>query len=123
VVAADVVLHHAIRDPLAVAAPAAAALSAVITVDDHADLGAIRGAAVRLARSALPELAVAVEPAIEIVPAVDRPVLARVGPFTVEQSSRAPLRAVLALGCLALAGLAGALALHARRHRFGNKAQ
>jgi hypothetical protein len=123
VVAANVVLHHARRDPLSVAPPVAAMFSAVITVDDQADAGAIRGATARLAHSALPELAQVTELPIEINAKVHRPVLAKVGPFWVEQASRAPLRAVLALGCLVIAGLAGALALRARGHRRGNSAQ
>lgn len=123
VVAASVVLHHAMRDPLAVAPPAAATFSAVITVDDQADAGAIRGATARLARAAVPELATTAALAIEINAKVHRPTLAKVGPFWVEESSRTPLRTALALGCVAIAGLAGTLALQARRHRRGNSAQ
>lgn len=122
---ASVVLHHAMRDPLAVTPPAAAMFAAVITTDDRADPDALRAATTRLAHAALPELPGAALP-IEINVAVHRPVLARVGPFQVEQSSQAPLKAALALGCLAiagLAGLAGVLALRARRHRLGNSAQ
>jgi hypothetical protein len=123
VVAANVVLHHAIRDPLGMAPPAATTFGAVITVDDQADAGAIRGATARLARAAVPELAAIPALAIEIDARVHRPTLAKVGPFWVEQSSRAPLRAALAVGCLAIAGLAGTLALRGRRHRRGNSAQ
>ncbi|HET7505339.1 MAG TPA: hypothetical protein VFK02_30175 [Kofleriaceae bacterium] len=125
VVAASVVLHHAARDPLSAAPPSAATLSAVIATDDAADRSAIRDAALRLARAALPELASGA-PVIEVHAAVHRPVLARVGPFWVEESSRGPLRAALALGCLAIAGLAGSLALRARRarrHLRGNSPQ
>ena len=122
---ANVVLHHAPRDPLAppAAAPSPAAFSAVITVDDRADPGAIRAAALRLAHAALPELPARAELAIEINPAVHRPVLAQVGPFSVEDGSRAPLKATLAIGCLTIAGLAGALALRTHRHRRGSSAQ
>ncbi len=115
VVAASVVLHHAIRDPLGVSATAAATFSAVITVDDRAAPEAIRAAAARLAHATLPELAPAAALPIEINASVHRPTLARVGPFSVEESSRAPLRVALAIGCLAIAELAGTLALRARR--------
>lgn len=123
VVTATVVLHHAMRDPLAVTPATAATFSAVITTDDQADLAAIRGATARLARAALPELAATAAPAIEINASVHRPIVAKVGPFWVEQASRTPLRAALALGCVMIAGLAGALALRARRHRRGNTPQ
>jgi hypothetical protein len=123
VVAANAVLHHAMRDPLAVTPPAPATFSAVVTIDDRADPDAIRGATARLARAALPELAATAALPIEINAKVHRPTLAKVGPFWVEQASRTPLRTALALGCLAIAGLAGTLALRARRHRRGNSAQ
>lgn len=125
-VAASVVLHHAMPDPLAppgAGSPSAAAFSAVITVDDLADPGAIRAAAIRLARAALPELPAQAQLAIEINPAVHRPVLAKVGPFSVEDSSRTALEVTLALGCLTVAALAAQLALRARHHRRGNSAQ
>jgi len=122
VAAASVVLHRAMRDPLGGTPPVAAMLAAVITVDDRADREAIRAAALRLAGATLPELPPSVL-AIEIAATVHRPIVARVGPFSVEESSRAALKASLALGCLAIAGLAGALALRARRHRLGSRAQ
>lgn len=122
VAAASVVLHHARRDPLGATAPAPAMLAAVIQIDDRAEPEPIRAAAVRLAHATLPELPVP-ELAIELAVAVHRPTLARVGPFSVEESSRAALKASLALGCIAIAGLAGALALRARRHRLGSSAQ
>jgi len=123
VVSASVVLHHAMRDPLAVTPPAAATFSAVIATDDLAEPDVLRAATVRLARAALPELPGTAAPAIEIHVAVHRPTLAKVGPFSVEDSSRTPLKTALALGCLAIAGLAGSLAVRARRHRLGNSAQ
>ncbi|HEU4731265.1 MAG TPA: hypothetical protein VFT22_25400 [Kofleriaceae bacterium] len=125
VVTASVVLHHAARDPLAAAPPSAATFTAVIATDDAADRGAIRDATLRLARAVVPELLPAA-PVVEIHAAVHRPTLARVGPFWVEASSRGPLRAALALGCIAIAALAGGLALRAlgrRGHRRGNSAQ
>src|SRR5262249_7255032 len=69
VVGASVVLHHAMRDPLAQVAPTQASLAAVITIDDQAAPEAIRAAAMRLAGATLPELAPAV-PAIEITATV-----------------------------------------------------
>jgi hypothetical protein len=122
VVAASVVLHHAMRDPLAVTPPTAPTFSAVLTVDDGAAPDAVRAQAARLAHAQLPELPPG-PLAIEVDAAVHRPVVARVGPFSVEQSSRAPLKLALAAACLAIAGLAGALALGARRHRLGSSAQ
>jgi hypothetical protein len=121
VVTAEVALRRAMRDPLATAPPSPAAFSAVITVDDPARGDAIGATTERLARAALPELAT---PVIEIHAAARQDAaLARVGPFSVEASSRAPLKAVLATGCLAIAALAGALAWSAWRHRLGSSAQ
>jgi hypothetical protein len=122
-VTATIVLHHAMRDPLAVVPATAATFSAVITIDDQADPAAIRSATARLARAVLPELAATAAPEIEINAGVHRPSVGKVGPFWVEQASRTPLRAALALGCAMIAGLAGALALRARHHRRGNMAQ
>jgi hypothetical protein len=120
---AEVVLHHALRDPLAVTPPRPAAFSAVLVVDDRADAAALRARTVRLVRAALPELAAPDDAlAIEVHPALPRAALARVGPFWVDASSRAPLRAALGGGCLAIAALAGALA-HRARQRRGNSAQ
>jgi len=123
VVTANVVLHHATRDPLAVAPPATASFGAVITTDDRAAPDAIRAATLRLAHAALPELAGTAALPVEINAAVHRATLAKVGPFWVEQASQTPLQAALAIGCLVIAGLAGLLALGARRHRLGNSAQ
>jgi hypothetical protein len=129
VVSANVVLHHAIRDPLAVTPPAAATLSAVIATDDAAEPDVIRAAATRLAHAAIPELPAAASLPIEIHAVVHRPALTRVGPFWVEQSSRTPLKTTLALGCLVIVGLATSLAVssraraQARTHHRGNSAQ
>lgn len=126
VVAANVVLHHAMRDPLAVAPATAATFGAVIATDDQAAPDAIRAATIRLAHAVVPELAGIAALPIEINATVHRATLAQVGPFWVTASSRTPLRAVLALGCVAIAGLAGTLAFsarRARRHRLGNSAQ
>ena len=122
VVTASVVLHHALRDPLAVVAPRPTTFTAVLGVDDRADPTALRAATTRLARATLPELPEAALP-IEINAVVHRPVVAKVGPFSVEDSSRTSLRVTLALGCLAIAALAATLALGVRRYRLGNSAQ
>ncbi|HEX4422720.1 MAG TPA: hypothetical protein VH165_32620 [Kofleriaceae bacterium] len=135
VVTASVVLHHAARDPLAIAPDSPARLTAVIATDDRAAPDTIRAAALRLAHATVPELdprresrpgaIVAAALSIEIYPVVHRAQLARVGPFWVEDSSQRPLRAALAIGCLAIAGLAGVIALRAARdrHRRGSSAQ
>lgn len=120
VATADVVLHRAMRDPLSLSPPTAVAFHAVITLDAPARRDAICAATERLARAALPDLAA---PAIEVHDAPARDAVVRVGPFRVEASSRAPLRAVLAAACLAIAALAGALARGAWRHRLGSSAQ
>jgi hypothetical protein len=95
----------------------------VIVVDDRADPGAIRGAATRLARATVPDLADGAPLPIEIIAAVHRPTVVGVGPFSVEASSRGPLKAALAVGCAIIAALAGLLARSARRHRLANSAQ
>jgi len=123
VVTASVVLHHAMRDPLGVTAPSPAMVTAVIAVDDQADAAAIRAATTRLAHATLPELPADRALPIEINAVVHRPTVAKVGPFSVEESSRAALKTTLALALVAIAGLAGTIALRARRHRLGNSAQ
>ncbi|HEX2690901.1 MAG TPA: hypothetical protein VHN14_30015 [Kofleriaceae bacterium] len=123
VVSANVVLHHAMRDPLAVTPPSAATFAAVILTDDQARPDAIRAATTRLLHAALPELPEAAAPPIEIHAVVHRPTLAKVGPFWVEQSSRTPLRAALAAGCLVIAVLAGSLAVYANRANRANRPQ
>jgi hypothetical protein len=50
-------------------------------------------------------------------------VVGKVGPFSVEESSRGPLKLTLVLGLAAIAALAGLVARGARRHRLGNSAQ
>jgi hypothetical protein len=128
VAAASVVLRRAIRDPLGAAPASRPMLTAVLTIersgplDDAAEPEAIRAAATRLARAALPELPPA-ELAIEIAAVVHRPIVAKLGPFSVEQSSLPALRATLALAFASIAGLGGALALRAWRHRLGRSAQ
>lgn len=113
VVASQVVLHHAARDPLALAPAAPAVFSAVITTDDAAAPDALRAAAIRLARALAPELGDAV--AVEVVPVVHRPTVVRVGPFSVEDRSQRALRITLVIACLAIAGLAALLMRRSRR--------
>jgi hypothetical protein len=120
VVTVGVVLHHAMRDPLAMTPAAPATAAAVIGVDDRADREAIRGAAARLVHAALPELPAAAALPIELAVVAHRPTLAKVGPFSVEDSSRTPLKATLALALLTIAALA---VLLARRYRRGSSAQ
>jgi hypothetical protein len=119
---ASVVLRRAARDPLGAAPASPPMLTAVVAIAAAAEPEAIRAAATRLARAALPELRPD-DLAIEVTAAVHRPVIAQVGPFSVEQSSRAGLRATLALAFASIAGLGGALALRAWRHRLGSSAQ
>jgi len=124
VVTAAVVLHHALRDPLAVTAPSPATFTAVIATDDRADAGALRAATARLAHATLPELPADAVLAIEVNARVHRPIVTKVGPFVVEESSRNALRATLAVGCLAIAGLAVAVAIgRGARQRRENSAQ
>lgn len=113
VVGAQVVLHHAARDPLALTPAAPAVFSAVITTDDGAAPDELRAAAIRLARATAPELGSAL--AVEVVPVVHRAQLAKVGPFWVEDRSQRALRATLVIGCLAIAVLAGLIAWRYRR--------
>lgn len=121
VVRAEAALRRAPRDPLAPrrAAPAAApaAASIVIVTDDRADRAAIAAAARAIARAIAPEVAA---PAIVVEAGAIRPRLARVGPFTVEAASQAPLRAALAAALALIAALAAWIALGQRR---GSSAQ
>ncbi|HET9627297.1 MAG TPA: hypothetical protein VFP84_38325 [Kofleriaceae bacterium] len=117
VVRADVVLHHATRDPLAIAPASPAVCSAVVTTDDRANPEALRAAITRLARAAVPELAADAALPIELNPAVHRAELARVGPFAVEAASQAPLRAALSVALLAIIGLASVVAVRGVRDR------
>lgn len=116
VVRAEVMLRRATRDPLATTPATAPAASLVIIVDDRADRAAIHAAAHTLGRAAAPEL----EPAIVVEVGAIRPQLAKLGPFTVEASSKAPLKAALAIAFALIAALAGWIAVRQRR---GNSAQ
>ena len=103
VVRAEAVIRRPARDPLAPAPAAPAAASLAILIDDRADRAAITSAAHTLSRAIAPEAA----PAIVVEVGEVRPSLARVGPFTVEAASQAPLRAALAAALAVIAALAG----------------
>ncbi len=113
VVRAEAVVRRAVRDPLAPAPAGPDAASIVIVVDDRADRAAIAGAARTLARAIAP----AAEPAIVVEVGAIRPRLAKVGPFTVEAASRAPLQGVLAAALALIAGLGAWIGWTARRRR------
>lgn len=114
-VAAHVTIHRAVRDPLAVAPLATSSAAILIVIDDRADRSAVSAAASRLVHAAVPEVG---SPEIVIEVGAHRPVLAAVGPFTVEQGSQRPLRAVLGGALIVIAVLAGWIAIRERsRHR------
>lgn len=108
---ASVTLHRAARDPLGVAAPSTPSGVVLIVVDDAADRDALARTAASLFGATAPEIE---HPAIEIVVGAHRPALAKVGPFTVEESSRGPLRIALAVALAVIAALAGFIALRER---------
>lgn len=108
-VRADVTLHRAVHDPLGPSQPASAAV--LVVVDDHADRAAIERDARALLHGTAPDITDA-QIAVEV--GAVRPTLAKVGPFTVEASSRPRLVAALALLLSVVAGLAGWLAWRER---------
>lgn len=121
VVRAEAVVRRPVRDPLAPARPEVEAASIVVVVDDRADRASITEAARTLARALVPEVAA---PAIVVEVGARRPSLAKVGPFTVEAASRAPLRATLAAALALLAALAAWIVWTARLgQRRGKSAQ
>jgi hypothetical protein len=89
-------------------APSTAAI--VVIVDDQADRAATIDATRRLSRAAVP----GVESAIVVEVGAVRPVLAKLGPFTVEASSKPPLKLALALVFALLATVSGFIAWRAR---------
>jgi type III secretory pathway lipoprotein EscJ len=118
VVRAEVMLRRAVRDPLATIPASPAGASLVVIVDDKADRAATTDAAKRLAKSIAPD----VEPTIVVEVGAIRPTLSKVGPFTVEEASKGPLRAVLGIALALIALLAGYVAWRERQRR-GNSAQ
>ena len=107
---AEVVLTRPARDPLTTSS-SAPATSLVIVVDDRADRAKIEASARALARAITPS----VVPTIVVEVGVHRPTLATVGPFTVTQSSKGPLKAALAIALALIAALASWIAWMYRR--------
>ncbi len=111
VVRADVIVRRPVRDPLApreVVAPATASI--VVIVDDQADRATTIDATRRLAGAAVPGIV----PAIVVEVGAARPALAKLGPFTIEASSKGPLKIAFALVLALLAAAAGGIAWRAR---------
>ena len=106
---ADVTLHRLVHDPLGASQPAAAAV--VVIVDDKADRTAIERATRVLLRGTAPDIA---DPQVAIEVGATRPQLAKVGPFTVEASSKGRLVALLAAALGLIAALAGWIAWRER---------
>ncbi len=110
VVRSEVMLQRPVRDPLGVEPAAAASASIVVIVDDQADRAATLESTKQLATAALPS----VEPAIVVEVGAVRPVMTKLGPFTVEASSKRPLKIALASVFAVLAALSGWVAWRAR---------
>jgi type III secretory pathway lipoprotein EscJ len=110
-VSAHATLHHAFRDPLAEKSGSPASAAVLVVVDGSADLAETRAAVTALVRATAPDIA---QPAVLIEVGAPRPVLASVGPFTVEQHSRSRLIATLVAGLAIIAGLALVIARRAR---------
>ena len=109
-VRAEVTLHRPIIDPLSEAvAPGSAAV--LIVIDDRADRAAITRSAIALVRGTAPEIH---EPSIVIELGAVRPQLARVGPFTVEASSKPRIVAAFVIALILIALLAGVVAWRER---------
>jgi len=88
-----------------------AGLSIVAIVDDQTDRGAIETHAKQLAAATAPGLS----PTVVVEVGAVRPQLAKLGPFTVDERSKTPLKATLAIALLVIAALAGWIALVMRR--------
>ncbi|MBA2538290.1 MAG: hypothetical protein H0V17_01535, partial [Deltaproteobacteria bacterium] len=73
-----------------------------------------RDATKAAARSLIAVAAPSVEPTIVVEVGAVRPVLAKVGPFTVEAGSKTRLKATLAISLAVIAALAGWIALRLR---------
>jgi hypothetical protein len=111
-VSAHVTLHRAVADPLTTTPPAPSTAGVLLVVDDEADRAAVARTATALVHAAAPEI---VRPEVLVEVGAHRPALAKVGPFTVEASSRGPLRVALALALAAIAGLAVWIAVRERQ--------
>ncbi len=110
VIQATALIRRPARDPLGMQPPAAAGASIVVIVDDQADRAATLDATRTLANVAAP----GISHAIVIEVGAVRPVLAKVGPFTVEERSKTPLKVALAIALAVIAALAGWIALRLR---------
>lgn len=111
VVRTDVIVRRPARDPLSretTVAPATASI--VVIVDEQTDKAATVDAVKRLAGAAAP----GIEPAIVVEVGATRPVMAKLGPFTVEARSRRPLQIALAIVLALLASISGAVAWRTR---------
>ncbi|HEY4055426.1 MAG TPA: hypothetical protein VGM39_02420 [Kofleriaceae bacterium] len=109
-IAADVVIHRGVADPLAaVNTVAPTTVSAVVVVDDQADRAATSARAEQLVRASTQ-----VMPTIVIAVGAHRHELASLGPFVVDAASKGPLKATLAIGLALIAALAGWIALRSR---------
>lgn len=102
-VRAEVTLHRPSLDPLSeIATPPSAAI--LVVVDDKADKRAITRAAASLLRGTAPEIP---DPEIVVEVGAIRPVMAKVGPFSVDVRSKRALAGALGLAF----GLVAALAI------------
>lgn len=110
-ISASATVRRSVQDPLAVTASSPNSAAVLIVVDDRADRTAITRTATELTRATAPEIE---RPVILVEVGAIRPSLAKVGPFTVEASSRGPLRAALAVALVLVAALAGWIAVKAR---------
>lgn len=112
-VRAEVTLHRPVVDVLTeTSTPASAAV--LVVVDDKADRRAIQRSAIALVRGTAPEIA---EPAIVVELGAVRPVLATVGPFTVEARSKPRVVATLAVALSLIIALAGFIVWRERAAR------
>ena len=112
VVRAEVILRRPVRDPLALAPPPPPASSIVLIVDDRADRPRLDAAARQLSRAIAP-----IDPTVIVEVGATRADLAKVGPFTVEASSKSALKGTLAIALAVIAALAGWIAWNQRRAR------
>lgn len=121
-ISAHVTIHRAVRDPIAVGTVGSSTAAILVIVDDRADRSSLTTTATKLVRAALPEIAA---PELIVEVGARRPVLASVGPFSVEQASERPLRAVLGGALVAIALLAAWIAYRERALAYlrGNKPQ
>ncbi len=111
VVHADVVLRRPVTDPLATSPAPPPTGAIVLGVDDRADHATLDRDARALLHATAPSIT---DATVTITTTAVRPTLAKVGPFTVESSSKPLLVTTLALLLLAVAALAGVLAYRSR---------